>query len=626
MIGNNMNYRKDDKGNKYSLPDDKTSAIEYEVQKKRKPKIRYILKMWVCMFCSIKAVSVIYLGFYIILSLLRPILAIIWANYISSLESIKGTGDIIRSITFITIYFLINYITSLIGRYIEQYEEIERLDLVQANRLEELFHSKIYQKLSVLSAEYFEIAEINDNINQVFSFVGNPRGGGANREILVRSCSIIAKIVSVFSIALSLYYFNPLLCFIAIASPLPAIYSITLSQKLRFRFIKDNTNILRRMEYFQQLMVSSAAKELKTYGLYDYFFDKWKNLSEEYTRKEKGLIFTRSILGLVNNLITGLANISGSVLAFILMSMGKITLGAFGAVYSLTGTLINDTGQLLSSISSFVMKKNEAAQFFDLMELPEQKNEGSTYNEINVLEARKLRYRYPLTEKYVLDGIDINITKGEKIALVGENGAGKSTFVKLICGLVAPSDGDLKVNGLSVESPNQINSFKTISVVMQDPAKYLGFTIGDNVFFGDVENIRDENIIDTALEYSGLGGVKKEELIGKDIGGIDISGGQWQKLAIARAIYRRRNFIILDEPTSNLDPIAEADLFKRYLAMSDGKTVVFVTHRISVASLADRILVFVNGHIVQDGRHEQLLREGGEYTRLYTEQAKWYNR
>jgi ATP-binding cassette subfamily B protein len=115
-------------------------------------------------------------------------------------------------------------------------------------------------------------------------------------------------------------------------------------------------------------------------------------------------------------------------------------------------------------------------------------------------------------------------------------------------------------------------------------------------------------------------------LLGKDIGGTDLSGGQWQKLAVARAVYRNRDLIILDEPTSNLDPLAETDIFKKYIALSADKTVIFVTHRISVAALADRIIVFAGGKEVQDGSHADLIREEGEYGRLYREQAKWYNR
>lgn len=129
-----------------------------------------------------------------------------------------------------------------------------------------------------------------------------------------------------------------------------------------------------------------------------------------------------------------------------------------------------------------------------------------------------------------------------------------------------------------------------------------------------------------ALEFSGFDGADKDALLGKDIGGTDLSGGQWQKISIARAYYRNRDFIVLDEPTSNVDPLAETDIFRKYMDMTEGKTVIMVTHRISVASLVNRIFVFKNGEIVEDGTHEKLLLNNGEYARLYSTQAQWYNR
>lgn len=156
--------------------------------------------------------------------------------------------------------------------------------------------------------------------------------------------------------------------------------------------------------------------------------------------------------------------------------------------------------------------------------------------------------------------------------------------------------------------------------------RYVTFSIADNVFLGDTVKTRNEVDIDTALSFSGLDNVERDNLLGKVIGGTELSGGQWQKLSIARAAYRNKDFIILDEPTSNLDPLAETDIFQKYISVAKDKTVIFVTHRISVASLADRIIVFANGKVVQDGTHHELISREGEYARLYMEQATWYNR
>jgi ATP-binding cassette subfamily B protein len=308
------------------------------------------------------------------------------------------------------------------------------------------------------------------------------------------------------------------------------------------------------------------------------------------------------------------------------MTLGKISVGALGAVMSLVGTLVGDTKELFTGFATFLSKKNEAAQFYDLMELPEQKNTGADCGSFNAVEAKNLRYRYPLTDRYVLDGVNLVIRKGEKVAFVGENGMGKTTLAKLITGTLSPSDGELLINGVRDTGINSTKRCDGISAVAQDPSRYMTFTVGENVYLGDTLREIDHNKIDESLSFSGFDWRDKNMLLGKDIGGTDLSGGQWQKLAIARAAYRGRDFIILDEPTSNLDPLAEAEVFQKYIELSRDKTVIFITHRISVASLADRIIVFSDGRIAQDGNHSQLIEQGGEYARLYTEQAKWYNR
>lgn len=212
------------------------------------------------------------------------------------------------------------------------------------------------------------------------------------------------------------------------------------------------------------------------------------------------------------------------------------------------------------------------------------------------------------------------------MAFVGENGAGKTTFVKLLTGMLEPSMGDILLNGRGLRDISYRDKYHSQACVFQEPARFHSFTIGDNVFLGDVEKARKEEEIDKSLSFAGFEGADKEALLGKDIGGTDLSGGQWQKLAIARAYYRNRDFILLDEPTSNLDPVAEAEVFQKYLDMTRGKTVIMVTHRISIASLADRIVVFKEGKITEDGTHEELLSRNGEYARLYSTQAEWYDR
>ncbi len=367
---------------------------------------------------------------------------------------------------------------------------------------------------------------------------------------------------------------------------------------------------------------------MKAFNLFDFFFAKWKALADEYVVKEKRNQRNVFFLGLASGLVADLAVAAANIFAILLMARGKLSVGALGAVLALISTLMGSTSQLFGSIASFLSKKNEASQFFELIDLQEQEmgGEGKEPVEIESLEARGVSYRYPLTDAYRIRDVSFTIRKGEKVAFVGENGAGKTTFVKLLTGMLEPSAGELLVNGRNVKDMDASERYASMACVFQEPARFHTFTVGDNVFLGDVDRERREEEIDRALDFAGLGDVDKAADLGKDVGGTDLSGGQWQKLAIARAYYRDRNFIVLDEPTSNLDPLAEAEVFRKYMVMTEGRTVIMVTHRIGIASLADRIVVFSGGQIVEDGSHEELLARSGEYARLYAAQAQFYDR
>lgn len=604
---------------------DKTQRLEKTIGDTGKPSLLPLLRLWRFVFSSTKVISSIYLSLFLLLSLLRPLLAFIWKGYVAALDQFSA-GVPWAAIALLVGYWAINFLSGLIESYmaVNGDGDMEQLDAVQQNRQQEKMHARLYQKLSAIPYEYFEISKINDRIAQVFRFVGDPMSG-VNREVMLKGYVVLAKLVSLLSIALSLWLFEPWLCLVLLIAPMPVLWTSTISEKLRFRFQLDNSENRRRIEYFQQLMLSPAAKELKTMGLHDFFYEKWKAAADSYALREKQLIRRQTLLDTVNGVVLNLVNLCGLVFVLLMMANGRISLGETSAVILLVQTLVNDTTQLLTSAVAFLGKSQEAQQFAKLMTIPEQVDAGSRPEGFEAFCARSLKYRYPLTERYVLQGVDLSIKKGEKVAFVGENGSGKTTMVKLIVGLLQPSDGEFLVNGLPQEELAFSARFAMQSTVSQSPAHYTTFTVRENVFLGDTLRPENPQKIDQALSFAGLEALSKDEVLGKDVGGTDLSGGQWQKLAIARAMYRDRDFIILDEPTSNLDPLAETEVFQKYIGMAQDKTVLFVTHRISVASLASRIVVFKDGYIVEDGTHQQLMAQNGEYARLFREQSKWYD-
>jgi len=613
---------------------DNTATFEKDIMKENPPKLSYLPRLFHYVFSSAKWMCGIFLGLAILLSILQPITAFIWGRYIDNSNALSKnanpeTVQLISLIGLAFLYWAINFLSDLLNRYLYGGEDIERLSKVQDHRLQEKFQAKLFRKISRLYPDYMEVPRINDIIDRSFNAMGS-EWSSLQRGVILEGYVIIAKLVSVIMVAASLYIFHPLLCLVVLIAPIPTLYTTYVGNKLKFKFTRDNGKILREADYFQNVLLGDSAKEVKALNLFDFFFAKWKVLADDYVIKEKKNLMNVFLLGALSGFISNLASVAANVLAIVLLTQGKLSIGALGAVLVLIGTLMHSTSQLFASTANFISKKHEAAQFFELIDLEEQPftNAGhpNPFLDIECLEARNVTYRYPLTDEYRIKNVSFTIRKGEKVALVGENGAGKTTFIKLLTGMLEPASGEILMNGKKAKEFELANQYNSMACVFQEPARFNTFTIADNVFLGDVEKERDENMIDAALGFAGFDGADKSAMLGKDIGGTELSGGQWQKLAIARAYYRNRDFIVLDEPTSNLDPLAETEVFKKYLAMTEGRTVIMVTHRISVASLADRIVVFKNGKIVEDGSHDDLLSYNGEYARLYSTQAQWYDR
>jgi len=627
-------HKTDDKKPVYEIKfNDNTTVFEKDILKENPGKLSYLTRLFSYVFSSARLMCGIFLGLAVILSILQPITAFIWGKYIDKANALseiagKKTLQLLSLIGLALLYWAMGFVNELIGRYLYGGEDIERLSKVQDHRLQEKFQAKLFKKISRLYPDYMEVPRINDIIERSFNSMGG-EWSSLQRGVIIEGYVIIAKLVSVVMVAASLYIFHPLLCLIILVAPIPTLYTTYVGNKLNFKFIRDNSKIMREAGYYQSVLLGSSAKEVKALNLFDFFFKKWKALTDDYVIREKKNQLNILILGTVSAILANLANIAANVFAIILMTQGKLSIGALGAVLSLINTLMSSTSQLFGSIANFISKKNEAAQFFEFIDLDEQllKNlDNKTVLDIESIETKNVTYRYPLTDEYRIKNVNFTIRKGEKVAFVGENGAGKTTFIKLLTGMLQPSGGEILINGINAKDLNAADKYNSMASVFQEPARFTTFTIADNVFLGDVDKERDEKAIDNALAFAGFEGADKDAMLGKDIGGTDLSGGQWQKLAIARAYYRNRDFIVLDEPTSNLDPLAEAEVFKKYIDMTKGRTVIMVTHRISVASLADRIVVFKDGKIVEDGTHDELLKAGGEYARLYSTQAQWYDR
>jgi len=365
-----------------------------------------------------------------------------------------------------------------------------------------------------------------------------------------------------------------------------------------------------------------------------------KHLSDKSSTFGSKGIFARYARGAM-----GLAYAASAALSVVFMGIAyvyvclKAWAGAFGAgeVAQYVAALTTLSAGLSGFIAAIGTMRTNAAFLsvsFEYLDIPDDMQTGDVPVEKCSgrnceIEFKNVSYKYPAANTYALKNVNIKFRAGEKLAIVGENGSGKTTFIKLLCRLYDPTEGEILLNGINIKDYKYRDYMDIFSVVFQD-FKLFSLPLGENVAGG---NEVDEERANKALNDAGFG----KKLVGlkdglnaylyKDVekDGVDISGGEAQKIAIARALYKSSPFIILDEPTAALDPIAESEIYEKFNEIVTDKTAIYISHRLSSCKFCDEIAVFDRGEVVQHGRHEELLSdEGGKYYELWHAQAKYY--
>lgn len=334
--------------------------------------------------------------------------------------------------------------------------------------------------------------------------------------------------------------------------------------------------------------------------------------------------------------------LAGYIAAILLLVKGvfdeSISAGVFAAVFASLNTMFGIMEELVCSQMGVIAENKPNIDCYrKLMKLSPEQN-GTPYRadvslqshegeaERGTIEMRQVSFSYPGSDRCALDHVDICIQKGEMLAVVGENGAGKSTFAKVLLGLYQPTSGEVCCDGKNIAYLYETDLSKKISAVMQDFGKY-SMTVNENVAF---EKYPSEERMDQLLDEVGMLSVVrqlgdgKNTVLSRRLGGTDLSGGQWQRLAIARGYYRDAQLLILDEPTSAIDPKFEQEIYDLFRRMAKGRTAIIITHRLAMAKDADRILLFDRGRIAECGNHEMLMKQGGKYAYMYEMQKENY--
>ncbi|MBP7401265.1 MAG: ABC transporter ATP-binding protein [Clostridia bacterium] len=410
---------------------------------------------------------------------------------------------------------------------------------------------------------------------------------------------------------------------------------VLLTQLLRTRVFADledmTAPIRREAEHYEKAVCDREFfKETRLLGAFHFFITLYDAAVLLLNRKKGRAELRTNLIELGMRFVT-LAGYAG--ILYLLVDgllRGRISVGAFAAVFGSVGMLFNVMEEIVCRhIGQMTKDLGTVHNFVNFLDLPERTGRET---EIRAREVRleDVAFRYPGKEEDAVRGVSLTVRPGETVAVVGENGAGKTTLVRLMTGLFLPTSGTVRLDGADTRDVSAGSVYRGISGVFQKYQRYK-MTLTDNVGISDVGRTDGPVAMDAALAKaevdSGDAGSFPdglETMLSREFDGVDLSGGQWQRIAIARGFYRAHDMIVLDEPTAAIDPLEETAVYRKFSELSRDKTAVLVTHRLGAARIADRILVMDGGRLTEQGTHEELLLRDGLYARMYRAQAQWY--
>ncbi|MFT4569094.1 MAG: ATP-binding cassette subfamily B protein [Saprospiraceae bacterium] len=448
--------------------------------------------------------------------------------------------------------------------------------------------------------------------------------------------SQIQGLITIVSLIVGLIVFEPWLIVLLVVAIIPSFINelkfTNSSYSLAYRWSPER----RELDYLRYIGASDvSAKEVKLFGLSDFIADRFSFLSDKYYIDTKDLAVRRSLWGALFNILGSIAYYGAYILIIFRVIAGIISIGELTFLAGSFNRLRNNLQQMFTRFTKITESSMYLKDYFEFMDLNiETKEDDKSIPLPKVIKTgfrfEEVSFSYPGSKTDVLSNLSFSITAGEKIAFVGQNGAGKTTLIKLMLRFYEPTTGRIYLDGIDIKNYNKSEYQQYFGVIFQDFLKY-NFSARDNIAVGQIEKKENLELVKFAAEQSLAAQVITELPLAYDqqLGrrfknGVDLSGGQWQKIALGRAYMKGAQVIILDEPTSALDARAEYETFQRFIGLIEGKTAVIISHRFSTVRMADRILVLKSGKILEIGSHKELMQNGNLYAELFNLQAVGY--
>jgi ATP-binding cassette subfamily B protein len=489
----------------------------------------------------------------------------------------------------------------------------------------------IIEKALALDLSFYENPQFYDMLRRAQS-----EAGFRPLVLLTQILTIVGSSITAISLLILLLRFNVVIALILLVIALPSLFVQARYGREVFHLLSWRTPESRKLAYYSHLLTSDqGVKEVKLFHLGRLLFNRYRALFATFYRQNRALAVRRNLSAVLLSLLSTFGYYGCYVYVVWQTVVGIVTLGDLTLYASVFQQLQGALAALMDGLSTIYETTLFLGNLFAFLELhpvipsstngytpPDTWQEGFVFHDVS--------FRYPNTDKYVLRNVNLRLHPREKIALVGRNGAGKTTLVKLLCRLYDPTDGYITLEGVDLREYDPASLQKRVGVIFQDFARYH-LTARENIGFGQIELMHDQSRVEAAAKKSGAHEFISALPHGYDTmlgrwfdSGHQLSLGEWQKIALARAFMRDADLLILDEPTASLDACAEYEIFRQFAELTNDRAAVLISHRFNTVRAADRIVVLNDGRIIEDGAHQQLLEQGGVYATLFNMQAERY--